>query len=518
MSDDGPRLSPEELEQVKEAIGFDDDLDTVGQKTDLDAFYVLVSGYLVFFMQCGFCMLSAGSVRGKNAKNIILKNLLDTCFGALGWYFLGYGLAFGRDKGDFLGGNNFALKDLPTAEYHNWLFQFAFAATATTIVSGAVAERTKFEAYLIYALFLTAWVYPTIVHWVWSEEGWLSVQPTRKSDLFNDSGLVDFAGSGVVHMTGGLSGLAGAWIVGPRLGRFDADGGPREIPGHSASLALLGVFILWFGWYGFNPGSALAVVGKSDIASLAAVTTTLAAATGCITTLLVSMLINFILTGQSVWDVIGAGNGVLAGLVSITAGCAVVHPWASIIIGAIGGVVYVAASNFVLHILKVDDPLDAIAVHAFCGMWGLVGSASFADEDLVRMTFGDLEANEDGSPGRREFGWVAGGSGRLLATAITGILVIFGWVFVHMVPFFLMMKFLHLLRVSPEQEHEGLDVSHHGGSAYPKDLVKFERAGEHSSQHGGVAVRDLLNDLDTLKSQMRQMQQLRTSRDMSIDD
>lgn len=470
------------------------DLGAIAQATDMDAFFVLVSGYLVFFMQCGFCMLSAGSVRGKNAKNIILKNLLDACFGALGWYFFGYALAFGGSGGKFAAKENFALHEVPTTDYNSWFFQYAFAATTVTIVSGAVAERTKFEAYLCYAFTLTSWVYPIIVHWVWSYEGWLSAF-VPEDELFNDSGMVDFAGCGVVHMTGGFAGLAGAIVVGPRLGRFDASGKPRDIPGHSASLALLGVFILWFGWFGFNPGSALAIVGASEVAALCAVTTTLAAAAGCITTLFVTMAVAYATTGHVVWDVIAAGNGALAGLVAITSSCSVVHPWAAIIIGIIGGCVYVSASNFVLRVIKVDDPLDAIAVHGFCGMWGLIGAATFADEDLMTLSYGLLD-----SGAKRSYGFIAGGDGKLLVAALVGIVVIFGWVMGHMVPFFFLMKALGLLRVSPEDEHEGLDVSHHGGSAYPKDIIRMEKGGADPNTS------DVMAELEALKSQVQRLQ------------
>lgn len=486
-------MDPPTREEILEAV--DPDLEAIAQAGDMDPFFVLVSGYLVFFMQCGFCMLSAGSVRGKNAKNIILKNLLDACFGALGWYFFGYALAFGNSSGKFGARENFALHEVSTTDYHSWFFQYAFAATTVTIVSGAVAERTKFEAYLLYAFTLTSWVYPIIVHWVWSYEGWLSAF-VDEDELFNESGMIDFAGCGVVHMTGGFAGLAGALVVGPRLGRFDASGKPRDIPGHSASLALLGVFILWFGWFGFNPGSALAIVGSSQTVSLCAVTTTLAAAAGCITTLFVTMAVAYASTGHVVWDVIAAGNGALAGLVSITASCSVVHPWASIVIGIVGGFVYVGASNFVLRVLKVDDPLDAIAVHGFCGMWGLLGAASFADEDLMTLSYGLLEPSME----QRPYGFIQGGDGKLLVAAITGIVVIFGWVMGHMVPFFLLMKAVGLLRVSPEDEHEGLDISHHGGSAYPKDMIRMEKGTVDPNTS------ELMAELEALKAQVQRLQ------------
>lgn len=479
-------MSAEEVAPVVEEVAEDGPPDVTA---DLDIMFLLVSGYLVFFMQCGFCMLSAGSVRGKNAKNIILKNLLDACFGALGFYLFGYAIAYGGEDEDksgirrFIGKGNVALKDVSTDGYGFFFFQYAFAATAATIVSGAVAERTKFEAYLLYAFFLTAFVYPIVAHWVWSANGWLSAFRTNK---WNGSGMIDFAGCGVVHMVGGFAGLAGAAIVGPRIGRYDQNGKAREIPGHSASLALLGVFILWFGWYGFNPGSALAIVGAGPIASLCAVTTTLAAAGGTISTLALSMALNYGTTGHLVWDTIAAGNGALAGLVSITAATSVVHPWAAILIGIIGGIVYVGSSNLMAHVLKVDDPLDAVAVHGFCGMWGLLAAAAFADEDLIGLSYGDVGE-------RKHSGFLTGGDGTLLVAAIVGIIVIFAWVSFWMVPFFFATKMLGLLRVSPEEEDVGLDISHHGGGAYPTDMVKMEGEG------------DVRKELNALKAEVEMM-------------
>eukprot|EP01025_Chloroclados_australasicus_P033543 TRINITY_DN3424_c0_g1_i2.p1 TRINITY_DN3424_c0_g1~~TRINITY_DN3424_c0_g1_i2.p1 ORF type:complete len:474 (-),score=95.49 TRINITY_DN3424_c0_g1_i2:324-1745(-) len=441
--------------------------------TEADIFYLLVSGYLVFFMQCGFAMLSAGSVRSKNAMNIILKNLLDACFGAVGWFMFGYAFAYGDVEGHintFISGRKyFALEDANEREltedgainniFADWFFQYAFAATAATIVSGAVAERTKFEAYLLYAVLLTSWVYPVIVHWVWNPNGYLNFGQAKIGGL--DHGMVDFAGCGVVHMTGGFAGMWGALMVGPRIGRFDAEHKPQAIPGHNASLAILGVFILWFGWFGFNPGSTLGLSGLALTASRCAVTTTLSAAGATISTLVILMLINYVSTGHIVWDLIGTANGTLGGLVGITAACSVVQPWAGLTIGICSGFVYVAASKFVLYILKIDDPLDAVAVHGFCGMWGLIAAAAFADGPLMGEVYGNADVE----------GFIMGGDGGLLAVALVGILVIFGWVSIHMGPFFLLMRLLGLLRVSPEEEAEGLDTSHHGGSAYPGDAT-----------------------------------------------
>lgn len=465
-----------EVEEAPTLAGVADDL--AGASGDVDVFFVLVSGFLVFFMQCGFAMLSVGSIRSKNAKNIILKNLLDACFGAIFFYLLGFGFAYGGDYGDstnggkFIGWDHFALSGVPKADYHSWFFQFAFAATAATIVSGAVAERTKFEGYVAYAIFLTSWVYPVIAHWVWSGTGWASA--FREDDFLFDTGVIDFAGCGVVHMTGGLAALAGAWAVGPRIGRFDADGKPQTIPGHNASLAILGVFILWFGWYGFNPGSALAIIGFSPVASLCAVTTTLSAAAGTVSTLLILMLIEYFSSGHIVWDLIGASNGTLAGLVGITSACPVAEPWAAIIIGITAGAVYVGASKLVAHVLKIDDPLDAVAVHGFCGAWGLLMAAAFADEGNVRVAYSDSMADAGG------YGFIMGGNGKLLACAIVLILAITGWTLAHMMPFFFVLNKLGMLRVDEAEERMGLDVSHHGGSAYEADGDIMKGKGDES--------------------------------------
>eukprot|EP01023_Acetabularia_acetabulum_P053566 TRINITY_DN5998_c0_g3_i5.p1 TRINITY_DN5998_c0_g3~~TRINITY_DN5998_c0_g3_i5.p1 ORF type:complete len:477 (+),score=100.61 TRINITY_DN5998_c0_g3_i5:127-1557(+) len=457
--------------------------------TDADVFYLLVSGYLVFFMQCGFAMLSAGSVRSKNAMNIILKNLLDACFGALGWYLIGFALAYGEgdDPNPFIGGQKYyalsnANESVNPGIYANWFFQYAFAATAATIVSGAVAERTRFEAYLCYAFLLTSFVYPVVVYWVWNANGFLSFTNDK---IGLGHGMIDFAGCGVVHMTGGFAGLWGAVIVGPRLGRFDSDGKPVPIPGHNASLAILGVFILWFGWYGFNPGSTLGLSGLSLIASRCAVTTTLSAATATMTTLFATMLFNYLDTGVIVWELICTSNGTLGGLVGITAACAVVQPWAAVIIGFLSAFVYIGASRLVSNTFKVDDPLDAVAVHGFCGLWGLLATAAFADQDLVTQVYGGDFGNS--------YGFLNGGNGKLLGAALLGITVIFGWVSVFMVTFFIAMKYLGLLRVTQEEELSGLDTSHHGGDAYPL------QPGEKSENNLAYVNKQLLDIADRVR-------------------
>lgn len=291
-------------------------------------------------MQAGFAMLCAGSVRQKNTKNIMLKNLLDACGGAIGFYTIGFGLAYGN--GDqvgttFVGTANFGLKDYDN--YGFFFFQFAFAATAATIVAGTVAERCKMQAYLCYSFFLSAFVYPVVAHSIWDNNGFLSAFAAQE-DLFRGVGVIDFAGSGVVHFTGGLTALIAAIVLGPRRGRFyDDDGNPLaepvNFPPHSVSLQILGTFILWVGWYGFNPASALAIANptSAQVATLAAVTTTMGAASGCIVCMFTASYLEMKADGEVSYDLTMAMNGCLSGLVAITAGCATCTPWAAILIG-----------------------------------------------------------------------------------------------------------------------------------------------------------------------------------------
>jgi Amt family ammonium transporter len=426
-------------------------------------------------MQCGFAMLCAGAVRSKNAKNIILLNLLDACFGCCMWYITGFAFAYGDPTNDgdtfngsqaFIGNRFFCMSNLPADLYSTWFFQFTFAATAATIVSGAVCERCRFQAYVAYEVMLVGFVYPVVAHWVWSPYGWLSAFRDESTSaqgyikLFG-TGVYDFAGDGPVHMIGGIASLVGAWILGPRMGRYDASGNPQDMPGHNASLTILGVFFLWFGWYGFNPGSTLGVSdGLSEYTALVAINTTLGAASGTISTLLIVMIHEYIKTGTMVYDLLMAGNGTLGGLVAITGGAAFVYPWAAFIIGFIGGGVYYIASKVNLHILKVDDPLDAIAVHLGCGIWGLIAVAAFIGQKQATFNFGDDAA----------YGFFMGGGymgGRLLAAQLLYIVMIIVWTAGIMTPFFFLLKKTGNFRVAPEVESAGLDVSHHGGSAYP---------------------------------------------------
>lgn len=439
-------------------------------KTDINAGYVLISAFLVFFMQAGFCMLTAGSVRAKNARGIIMKNLADSCLTAIVYYCVGWGVAglLETDGNGFIGTTGYALHGLDESALFNWVFQFAFAASTVTIVSGALAERATFFAYLGYAVVLGAFVYPVLTHWIWSPSGWISAFRVVADDgtfksLVGGSGAYDFAGSGAVHLVGGVAAFVGAWILGPRHGRYDAAGNPVDMPGHSVALAVLGVFILWFGWYGFNPGSALMIMGTSGLVARAAITTTLGGGAGGLASLFTNMAIVYYRRKQVVWDVMITSNGALAGLAAITGGCALVDYWAAIIIGVVGGWSCMFGSWLNAYKLRVDDPVDAVAVHMWAGGWGLVAIGFFARSEFVTQVYGYQPGTEDSV---RHHGAFMGGGGRLLGVQLLYIVVIYAWVGGLLGIAFFAMKFAGFLRVSSEVEAEGADTSHYGGSAY----------------------------------------------------
>ncbi len=392
----------------------------------IDNLFLFVAAVLVIFMQAGFAMLEAGFNCQKNTVNILCKNFMDLCVGVMLFFLVGYGLMYPGESfagGIFGFGGFFIGTEAPEAVGGNlhpqvdWFFQVAFAATAATIVSGAVAGRMKFGAYLIYSAVLTGLVYPISGFWKWGG-GWLDAL-----------GYYDFAGSVIVHAVGGFAGLAGAMILGPRVGRFDADGKPMKISGHNLSMAALGVFILWVGWYGFNPGSQLAIDGaaNTNAVMLVAVNTTLAAAAGA----LVAMFLGWFI--QKKPDLAYGLNGALAGLVGITANCDSVTNGAAVVIGVVAGGLVVLGMHLLLS-LKIDDPVGAWPVHGLCGVWGGLATGIFGDHSLY-------------------------------AQAI-GCLAICSWAFLTMGALFLAMKAVGILRVSPEEEVQGLDISEHGGEAY----------------------------------------------------
>jgi|Transcript_8762 Amt family ammonium transporter len=459
---------------------------TDSMTTGVDTFFLLFAGALVFLMQAGFAMLCAGSVRQKNVKNIMLKNLLDACGGAIGFYTLGYGFSYGG-TGTFIGSGSFAISGFSSGpEFIGFFFQFAFAATAATIVAGTVAERCKMVAYLFYSLFLTAFVYPVVVRSIWSTYGFLTA---FREDAFLGVGTIDFAGSGVVHMTGGATALVAATILGPRRGRFyDEDGNaletPAEFPAHSTALQVLGTFILWFGWYGFNPGSALAIAneGSAATAALCAVTTTLAAACGCVSAMAFDSFMESKKTGETSYDLTMAMNGALGGLVAITAGCSVVQPWAAVVIGLVGGLVYYGFSKFLIK-MKIDDAVDAVPVHFANGAWGVIAVGLFSSEDLQSVA-GYSTAHQ---------GWFYNfGDANLLAIQICAVLWVCAWVFAVMTPFFYTLNALGMFRVDALEEEVGLDISHHRGAAYDLKGANEADVAEllevRASKHGKVEV------------------------------
>lgn len=413
----------------------------------MNTFFLLIAAALVFFMQAGFAMLTAGLTRSKNTTNILFKNLMDFVMCSIAFWAVGWGVAYGTSAGGFIGTDQFFLSHV-TAEGEvpvlaSWFFQVVFAGTAATIVAGAMAERTKFTAYLVYSFIISLFIYPVVVHWVWSGAGWLN---TYSGSTEGNWGFTDFAGSTVVHSVGGWASLVGAMILGPRLGRFGPDGKPRAIPGHNMSLAALGTFILWLGWFGFNPGSQLAIASQSDADAVAmvAVTTNLAAAAGALGALFTAWL----RYGKP--DLGQTLNGVLGGLVAITAGCAYVDPLSSIIIGFIAGPVVVLSAEL-LEKLKIDDPVGAVPVHLVNGIWGTLAVGLFA--------------SIPGNTGTT--GLFYGGGLTLLISQFVGVVAIGFWTVATAALMFFAIKATIGLRVSKEEEEAGLDIGEHGMVAYP---------------------------------------------------
>lgn len=408
--------------------------------TGVDFIWVLLASCMVFFMQAGFAMVETGFTRAKNATNIIMKNLMDFSAGSIAFFVLGWGLMYGSKSflglfgiNDFLVTSADPASNVGLYKYASWLFQVVFAATAATIVSGAMAERTKFTSYLIYSIVISGIVYPISGHWIWGG-GWLS-----------KLGFVDFAGSTAVHSVGGWAALVGALVIGPRIGKYK-NGEAKAIAGHNIPLASLGVFILWFGWFGFNAGSTLSF---SENIGHIAVTTNLSAAAGAIS----AMIIIWILTGRP--DASMTLNGALAGLVGITAGCAVVSPLSAIIIGLISGVLVVLAVLFIDKKLKIDDPVGAVSVHGVCGAFGTLAVGLFADERFTAIAgFGKIN------------GLFTGGGFKLLGIQALGVISVAAWVLLASTLLFLAIKHTVGLRVTHEEERRGLDVGEHGMEAY----------------------------------------------------
>ena len=438
-------------------------------RSDADALWTCLAAFLVFFMQAGFALVECGFTRAKNACNIIMKNLMDFSLGGIIYWAVGFGLMFGAVQAGVIGSSFFffdanapgtAFADgaaaTETAGKFGWafiLFQTVFAATAATIVSGAMAERTKFTSYLIYTVVITAFVYPVFGCWAWN-----SLVPSTGAGWLSDMGFLDFAGSTVVHSIGGWAALAGAIVLGPRIGKYAKDGKINPIPGHNIPMGALGVFILWFGWFGFNPGSTTAIGGSYDLAEIAFVTN-LAACAGAVG----AMVMSWILFKKP--DPSLTLNGALAGLVTITAGCDCIDAPFAVLAGLIGGVL-VVLSILMFDKIRVDDPVGAVSVHGVCGAWGTLAVGLF----------------------HRDMGLVLSGDIGQTITQLIGIGSAFGWSFGLSMILFLAIKFTVGLRVGREEEIEGLDIIEHGMYAYPPSMVVDESMTGSTAGHKSALV------------------------------
>lgn len=390
-------------------------------QANMNFLWVAVCAALVFFMQAGFAMLESGMVRSKNSINVIMKNYTDMCFGAVVFWIVGFGLMFGLNETGLFGASMFCLRDGQAWDYMTMVYQMMFAATAATIVSGALAERIRFSAYLFVAMIITGFIYPIFGSWVWNEGGWLAQR-----------GFVDFAGSSVVHSVGGWCALAGLVALGPRLGRFGKDGEVREIGGHNLPLVAFGGMILWFGWFGFNGGSTLEANNQIGIILLC---THLAGAAG-----VVGFVGTRVLFGGKIL-MTDTVNGGLAGLVGITAGCATMDPFFAMVTGVIAGAICVFATEYCVH-MKWDDAVGAVAVHGVCGAWGTLAAGLFYINDLFNM--------------------------ERIVTQLIGIGACFAWTFPAALTAFYGVAVLTKLRCSTTEEQRGLDYSEHHEVGYPE--------------------------------------------------
>ena len=416
---------------------------TADVAVSLDTVWMLLAAMLVFFMQSGFALCGAGFTRSKNTANILFKNFVDFMAGSLFFWFLGFGFMFGSEGAGFIGMPNFGdlsfySGDLPVEGF--LIFETVFCATAATIVSGAMAERTKFSMYCIYSIIISLIIYPVEGHWTWGG-GWLC-NDAADSFMMTTVGATfhDFAGSAIVHSVGGVLAFIGAIFLGPRLGKYSKDGKSRAIPGHNLLAAALGVFILWFGWFGFNPGSQLAASGEVNRIAISHVflTTNLAAAAGGAAT----MIVTWLKYGKPSLSL--TLNGVLTGLVGITAGCDLVSPVGAVVIGLVCGVVLVFSIEFIDTKLHIDDPVGASSVHGVCGIIGTLMTGLLAVDSGVFYGHGFS----------------------FFGAQCLGILAIDAWAAITGIILFYSIKKIGGLRVDKRIEEEGLDIYEHGESCY----------------------------------------------------
>jgi Amt family ammonium transporter len=416
--------------------------DITSDETNLDQGSNVIwmfGAFLVFFMQAGFAFLGAGLIRSKNTANYLTKSFMDFAIASLSFWAFGFALMWGTSVMGIAGTTNFFLTDAAGGQtYVDWVFQMVFAGTAATIVAGAMAERTRTQTYLAYSFLIGAIVYPLYGHWVWGG-GWLG-----NLEIIGLPAAADYAGSGVVHALGGFLALAGAAVVGPRIGKYNADGSANNLPGHNATFVVMGTFILFFGWFGFN-------INTGDSIGLNAINTLLAGATGAVA----ALYIQLVRTGKL--DILMACNGALAGLVGITAPVAFVAPWAAVVIGGIAAPVMILSVSFIEKILKIDDPVGAISVHGVTGLWGMLAVGIFAN-------------GNNGVTG------LMSGDSLQIVSQLISMGVVLGWALATGFAIFLILKVAMGVRATREEELAGLDMSEHGIHAYP-ELPREVRVG-----------------------------------------
>ena len=410
-----------------------DPVETVSN--DLGNLTTMVAAFLVFFMQAGFAFLGAGLIRAKSTVNYMTKSFMDFAIASLSFWAFGFALMMGTSAAGIVGSSNFFLADGMGSGgnwqvYVDWMFQMVFAGTAATIVAGAVAERTKTQAYFAYSFLIGALIYPIYGHWVWNGEGWLA-----------DLGALDYAGSGVVHAVGGFIALAGAAVVGARKGKFNADGSANDLRGHNVPFVIIGTFILFFGWFGFN-------INTGESIGLNAINTLLAGATGAV----VALYIRLITSGKA--DILMACNGALAGLVGVTAPVAFIDPWAAVVIGALAAPIMMLSVSGLEKVFKIDDPVGAVSVHGTCGLWGLLALGIFAN-------------GNNGVTG------LIGGDATLLLPQLLSMGVVLAWALGTGFAMFFLLKITMGVRLSEEEEEMGIDASEHGILAYPEDATQM---------------------------------------------